>query len=242
MRVILIGWGNATPGQLRAYEQIYATLRLDARSVIPETRTGLLDPTEYHRALSATARTIDDSREPAIVHLFSDNGFIGWAALLDQVDARDRIVGVISDSSPGLWNVRGRLDFARRFSRGMTPAVARALRLDARQKLPVVSPALVVAFLAYQALFPKGVRNLLGAASRVAARQPHCPHLYVYGGADSLVPPSDVRAWIELQRARGIPVESELFANAKHVALYPSDPRRYREAIARFVKANAPQV
>jgi len=233
MRALLVGWGNSTPSQLAAYERIWSALGATPRSVIPDTGAGLLDPTAFGRALEPVAKVT----EPTIVHLFSDNGFIGWAALLRAIDpaAKARIRGVVSDSSPGLWNVRGKRDFARRFALGMTPALSRALGLGPRERLPVATRALAAAFLGYQLAFPRAVESMLSAADVVRRLQPHVPHLYMYGGEDALVRPDDVRAWIDRQRASGIDVEAIEFTHARHVALYPADPRRYREALRAFM-------
>ncbi|MBC7052163.1 hypothetical protein G6O46_24445, partial [Salmonella enterica subsp. enterica serovar Enteritidis] len=98
-------------------------------------------------------------------------GFIGWAALLDALDASEQgrraraaIRGVIFDSSPGLWNVRGPIDFARRFALGMTPAVSRMAKLGARERLRVVTSLLAVGFIGYQAIFRRSVRVMLSAS------------------------------------------------------------------------------
>lgn len=243
-RVLLVGWGNSTPAQLTAYERLYAPLGLTPRSVIPDTKSGLVDPTAYQRALApvADALVAEGPDRPLLVHLFSDNGFIGWAALLEALVAtadgarvKAAIRGVIYDSSPGLWNVRGRLDFARRFALGMTPALSRRLGFGARERIPVVTTALGVAFLGYQVAFPRAVAAMRSAGVRVARLQPSCPHLFVYGGRDVLVPRDDVRAWIARERAAGIDVDEVEIPNGRHVALYPSEPRVYRDALKAFV-------
>jgi pimeloyl-ACP methyl ester carboxylesterase len=242
-RSLLIGWGNATESQLVAYERLHKSLGLRPTSVIPSTASGLVRPDAYASALAPNAEALAAAKAPLLVHLFSDNGFIGWAALLSKLGetsagrrARGAIVGVVMDSSPGLWAVRGRRDFARRFALGMTPAFARAAGLGARDHVPVLTPLLGAAFLGYQLLFPRAVSVMLSAEGVVAREQPRCPHLFLYGGRDALVSSDDVEAWAERQRARGIAVEQELFADARHVALYPSDPRRYREALTAFVR------
>ena len=243
-RVLLVGWGNSKPSQLTAYERLYTPLGLSARSVIPDTRSGLFDPRTYSRALAPIAEALiaEGPDRPLLVHLFSDNGFIGWAALLEALVAspegarvKAAIRGVVYDSSPGLWNVRGTFDFARRFSLGMTPAVSRLAGLGVRERIPVVTPLLGVAFLGYQVVFPKAVAALRSAGERVARLQPSCPHLFIYGGEDILIPPSDVRAWIERERAAGIDVEALEIPHGRHVALYPSEPRIYRDALRAFV-------
>lgn len=244
-RALLLGWGNSTPSQLATYVRLYGTLGVKARAVIPDTRAGLVDPRAYARALAPTADELvnEGAHQPLLVHLFSDNGFIGWAALLGALDAsvegrrvKDAIRGVIFDSSPGLWNVRGKLDFARRFALGMTPWLSRALRLGTRERVPVLTPALAAAFVAYQVAFPRSVKTMLSAGDRVRRLQPRCPHLFLYGEEDALVPPSDVRAWIAEQRGAGIEAADVPFPRARHVALFPADPRRYREAIRGFVE------
>lgn len=243
-RVLLVGWGNSTPSQLTAYERIYAALGLAPRSAIPDARKGLTDPTAYSRVLAPVAAALVDegADRPLFVHLFSDNGFIGWAALLEALDesaegarVKAAIRGVVYDSSPGLWNVRGPFDFARRFALGMTPAVSRRVGLGARERLPVLTTLLAAAFLPYQVVFPRAVVAMRSAGDRVAQRQPTCPHLFVYGGKDILVPAHDVRAWIERQRTVGIDAEAIEIPNGRHVALYPAEPRIYRDALKAFV-------
>jgi pimeloyl-ACP methyl ester carboxylesterase len=243
-RVLLVGWGNSSPSQLAAYERLYAAMGLEARSVIPVARAGLADPSAYARSLAPVARDLvaEDPDRPLFVHLFSDNGFIGWAALLQALEqspdgarVKAAIRGVVHDSSPGLWNVRGKRDFARRFSLGMTPALSQILGLGFRERLPVLTPLLAGAFLLYQVAFPRAVKSMLSAADKVTRLQPTCPHLFLYGAKDDLVRPEDVRAWITRQRAAGIEVEDVEFSRAKHVALFISDPRRYRDALKSFV-------
>lgn len=240
-RSLLIGWGNARRSQLEAYQRLHASLGLAPEVVIPDTRRGIVSRDAYARGLAPTAAQLVADPHPTLVHLFSDNGFLGWAALLGQLApsgagrlARDAIRGVVLDSSPGLWASRGKLDFARRFALGMTPVVARAARLGPRERIPFVTPLLGAAFVGYQLAFPRAVRGMLAAAEQVERDQPRCPHLFLYGDQDVLVPPGDVEAWIRRQRANGLEVEAERFEGARHVALYPCDPRRYRDVLAAF--------
>lgn len=242
-RALLLGWGNAMPSQLVVYERLYRILGLEPLSVIPDTLEGLGRPDAYRRSLAPLAAELaaEAGTRPLLVHLFSDNGFIGWAALLDALDAtengrraRAAIRGVILDSSPGLWAVRGPIDFARRFALGMTPAVSRMAKLGARERLPVVTSVLAFGFLGYQLVFRGSVRTMLSAGKRVEAKQPRCPQLFLFGEEDVLVPPRDVRAWIARQRAAGIDAEEHAFPTARHVALFPKDSRRYRAAVTDF--------
>lgn len=231
--------------QLLVYQRLHKALGLETSSVIPNTLRGLVDADAHARALAPLAAELaaEAGARPIVVHLFSDNGFIGWAALLDALDAseggrqaRDAIRGVILDCSPGLWAVRGPFDFARRFALGMTPALSRLAKRGAQEHVRVVTPILGVGFLGYQLLFRRCVHVMLSAGERVHAKQPRCPHLFMYGEQDILVPPHDVRAWIRRQRHAGIDVDDEPFAKARHVALYPNDPRRYRSLVNAFVR------
>ncbi|MDB4944317.1 MAG: transrane protein 53 [Labilithrix sp.] len=244
-RVVLLGWGNAQPSQLAAYARLYRSLGLDAPpalSVIANTLEGLLRATAYPQAVVPLARELAAEPErPTLVHVFSDNGFVTWAALLETLAAtaegrraREAIRGVVLDSAPGLWNVKGPSDFAWRFALAMTPALARRMKLGAREERSVLTPALAAAFLAYQLLFPGPVQRMIGSGRRVAEHQPRCPHLFMYGEDDAIVPPGDVRAWTATQEARGLEVVAEPFAGGRHVALFPGDPRRYKAALRTF--------
>ncbi len=242
---MLLGWGNATASQLAAYERLHASLGLSPRAVLPSTSRGLFDPKAYRRAIVPVADDLVAARTQVdIVHLFSDNGFIAWAALLERLDragaegarARDAIRGVVYDSSPGLWASTGKRDFAKRFAGAMTPLVARALGRDATEPMPGVGAVLQGAFLVYQVVRPSAVRMMMRASEHVARAQPRVPHLFLYARNDALVPLRDVEAWIRLERARGIPVTARCFGHAKHVALYPDDPRRYKRELAAFVE------
>ncbi len=243
-RSLLLGWGSARPSQLVAYERLHRALGLEASSVTLDTIAALKRAREPARALQPVAEDLarEEGARPIVVHLFSDNGFIAWAALLDALAssdagrrARAAIRAVIVDSAPGLWAVRGPVDFAQRFALGVTPALSRAAGLGPRERLPYVTSLLAAGFVAYQ-LFARGpVRTIRSTGTRVAANQPRCPHLFLYGDEDLLVPPRDIRAWIARERESGLDVEDHAFAGAKHVALYPKDPRRYRETIRAFV-------
>jgi len=250
-RAVLLGWGNALPSQLVVYERLYKILGLTPSSIIPDTLEGLGRADAYARSLAPLAADLaaEAGARPILVHLFSDNGFIGWAALLDALDAtengrraRAAIRGVVLDSSPGLWAIRGPFDFAQRFALGMTPAVSRMAKLGARETLPVVTSLLRFGFLGYQLVFRGSVRTMLSAGKRVEAKQPRCPHLFLFGEEDILVPPRDVRAWIARQRAAGLDVEEQAFATARHVALFPKDPKRYRAAITEFLGRVLPEL
>ena len=240
-RVVLLGWGNALPSQLAAYARLYKTLGYESASAISDTMVGLVRRSVYRRAVAGIAAQMMAEERAVIVHLFSDNGFLAYDALLETLDgseagrrATKQIRGVIMDSAPGLWNVRGPVDFARRFALAMTPTLSRKTRLGAREHVPVLTEALGALFLGYQAIFRRQAQRMIASGQRIADAQPRCPQLNMYGEADTVVPPRDVRAWIAAQRTRGIEIEDEPFSSAPHVALFPKDPRRYRKLVTSF--------
>jgi len=246
LRTLVFGWGNARPSQIAAYERLHRASGRDTASVIADTRAGLLDGEAHARAVRPLAQGLlaEQGDTPLLVHAFSDNGFIAWAAFLDTLardengeNVRRRIRGVVFDSAPGLWNVRGKRDFAQRFSLGMTPAISRLIGLGAREHLPIVTPVLAGLFVAYPYLRPKAVRSMVSSGERVLGAGLRCPHLFLYGGKDELVPPSDVRAFIARLRSAGLRAEESFFPAGRHVALYPTEPSQYRDALASFTSS-----
>ncbi len=243
-RAVVLGWGNARPSQLAAYEALYRSLGLEPLVLIPSVARGLLDPRAFARSLSPLVSDLaaEGGQRPLVFHLLSDNGFVGWAALLDALARTEggraaigAVRGVVFDSSPGLWASRGVVDFAHRFGLGITPVFSRMLRLGTRERLPVVTPLLTAAFVAYALVFRASVRSMLGAIETVEREQPACPSLFLYGEQDVLVTPSDVRAYVSRQRGRGADVEAHAFPGARHVALLASDPARYSDLVRGFV-------
>ncbi|NVL83696.1 hypothetical protein, partial [Escherichia coli] len=59
-------------------------------------------------------------------------------------------------------------------------------KLGARERLRVVTSLLAVGFIGYQAIFRRSVRVMLSASDRVEAKQPRCPHMFLYGEQDVL--------------------------------------------------------
>lgn len=225
-RVVLLGWGNALPSQLAAYARLYKLLGYETACATSNTMRGLVDFGVYRRTIAPLAA---DER-PCMIHLFSDNGFLAYDELLAHEGMKDRIRGVVMDSAPGLWNVQGPVDFARRFALAMAPALERR----ARRRIPGLTPALGGVFLGYQAMFRRQAKRMIASGERVAQRQPRVPQLCMYGEADTVVPPRDVRRWIAEQRERGMDIEDEPFPEAAHVALFPKDPKRYRRLLTTF--------
>lgn len=274
--VVLIGWANARASQLAAYERLWRGIGADTVGVIPDVRRGLFDRDAYPRAMRPIAQTLiaavqdarptadvtrdpDRTTRPVLVHVFSDNGMVGWAALTRVLGrtapgraVRDAICGVVFDSCPGLWAVRGPLDFARRFATAMTPVVARRLGtseaslpfLEAElgrgpnartpRRIALLHAGLTAGFVAYQPFFRGPVRVMKRAAHDADDHGPRCPRLFLYGQRDALVPAADIERWISRARRGGHDVTSVPFAEGRHVALYTTSPMLYRDSLNGF--------
>ena len=55
---VLLGWGNARPSQLAAYDRLYRSLGATTHSVVADTRAGLVDARAYARTLEPTCRIV----------------------------------------------------------------------------------------------------------------------------------------------------------------------------------------
>ncbi|MCA9584866.1 MAG: DUF829 domain-containing protein [Myxococcales bacterium] len=228
MRSLLLGWGNSTPRQLAAYERLHRRVGLSPVTVIGSTLRGLVSQRLFARSVAPALDALEGNT--CMVHLFSDNGFLAWAALLAAgADVRG-VRAVLLDSSPGLWAARDASEVARRFSLGMMPVAARVLRIEPRPYVPAVTPALYGAFLAYQRLRPGWASAMRGAADVVLDRGPRCPHVFAFGGRDELVPAVNVRAFAARMGALA-EVREHCFDDAGHVLLFPSDPKRYTRVV-----------
>lgn len=228
MRSLLVGWGNSTPRQLAAYARLHRRVGFEPEAVIPVTTAGLVSQRLYDRTLEPAREAL--SAGACMVHLFSDNGFLAWARLVATGAPLEAVRAVVLDSSPGLWAARTRAEVARRFSVGMTPLAARLLRREPTSYIPGVTPALYGAFLAAQALRPRAPERFAAAADLVLARGPRCPHVFLFGDEDILVPEANVRAYAA-RAAAHVDVHLHLFRGAGHVSLYPADPPRYLRAL-----------
>jgi hypothetical protein len=123
VRSLLLGWGNSTPRQLAAYERLHRRAGLSPVAVIGSTVRGLVSRRLFARSVAPALEVLEGTA--CMVHLFSDNGFLAWAHLLEAgADVRG-VRAVLLDSSPGLWAARDASEIARRFSLGMMPVAAR---------------------------------------------------------------------------------------------------------------------
>ncbi len=243
-RAVLLGWADSTPSQLRVFERLYESLGIESLSEIAPIGAGLLHPKGYSQTAETMARvlTADLEPHPTLVHIFSDNGFVLWGALLARLSSTEKglqflrtVRGIVFDSAPGLWAAKGTIGLARYLATGTTSIITSRL---GRNPIPptrfLLTTALFGVFVGYRATFRRTVNALRTTVDQVRALQPHCPNLYLYGSADPIVLPRNVRAWVAGQRSRGIVCDMHEFEAARHVDLFSNDPERYRELLEAF--------
>jgi pimeloyl-ACP methyl ester carboxylesterase len=250
MLVVLLGWGASTPAHLESFVRAYAGLGFHSHVFICDGFRSLVRYDQVAAACEAQARAIaalagDDE---IIVHAFSDNGFIGFCQLLrawrgDSQAKRilARIRGVVLDSSPGLHRVSP-AEFSRRFACALTQVVSHRLGVR-RSHVPLLTPILIRCFDLYQRGWAATVQRLRGAYDEVEADYPACPHLFVYGADDPIVPRGDVEGFAAKLRERGVAVHLHRFDTAVHVGSFWLAPQVYWDEVRRLCSlAGAPTI
>lgn len=238
MLVLLLGWGGSTPAHLESFVRAYAGLGFRSHVFICDGFRSLLQYDRVVAACEAEARQIQAlvGDDEIIVHAFSDNGFIAFCHFLrawrGDGEARRiiaRIRGVVLDSSPGLWRVSAD-EFSRRFACALTQMVSRRLGTP-RSNVPIVTPALIRCFDLYQRGWASTVQRLRGAYDEIEADYPGCPHLFLYGADDPIVPSRDVEAFAAELAARRLTVRTHRFDTAVHVGSFWLAPQVYWDTV-----------
>lgn len=249
---VILGWGNATDRQLEPYRRLWRRLGAEPRTFVANALKGTFSPgpqiDKVRREARAIARASEAGARDIWVHAFSDNGFITWgvmleelAALPDGVRARDAVRGVVFDSAPGLHEGRRRHEFAYRMARGMTPGLLHLLGREARVEHPLITPALELGFGAlYTYRAWRGPARSLAIEiarmyDRVLAWEPAAPQLYLYAEHDLIVRPAAVERHVARERARGVRARAVMIEGAAHVACWPAAPDTYEEEVEALV-------
>lgn len=248
---VIFGWGNATDRQLEPYRRLWRRLGAEPRTYVANPLLGTMSPGseigKVRREAGELVRASGAGERAILAHLLSDNGFITWGVVLEQLAAlpdgvrtRDAIRAIVLDSTPGLQHGRRRAEFARRMAQGMAPGVLHALGRDARSEPGALTPALELAFSAiYTFRLWRGRRPSVEIArlyERVLRWEPAAPQLYFYGSLDRISPPQAIEAHILRERARGLRVRGVLVPGAPHVGCYATAPDVYEEEIEALVR------
>lgn len=245
---LLIGWAQATPRQLSAYERLHRELGLLPTAFIPKmARDALLSNTEPIERIRLAHQLIQNDRphQKLFIHAFSENGLVYWAALCEQLyslpggrDVLQRVACILLDSAPGMMDQAGDEELANRIVMALNPAIARLLKRDEKKPVPGIQTLLPPVFRGYLKVFPKLGQFIRSPVSKLIRFGPRCPYLFWYGAKDILVQSDKVDRMRDAMRAEGIPFEVECFENAGHVSLWVSDPARYRKGLRQFLESN----
>lgn len=249
LRVLLLGWHDATPRHLRAVARLYEPLGHVVHAVVTSSgrslarRGGFAE--EGRRQAAALSRAHELSPRPLVVHSFSNAGFWTFAAILEALEehpfVRDAHVGTILDSSPGFPE-----DFDAAFTARTAPMaflpglLARAGRAP-RHTHPLWSPVLGGLFGLWhlaaptQIAFMQRALRVVREAHAPAADRAARPMLAIWGGADRLVERAHVEAFLERTESSGVPLARLYFEGSDHVRHLVSHRAVYEKAVRGFV-------
>ncbi len=260
LRVLVLGWHDATPRHLRAVARLHT---IDGHVVTPvlsgsgralARRGGFRDEGRMHARALARAHELEP--RGLLVHSFSNAGFWTYAAILDALAREhpfvlDAHVGTILDSAPGFAEDMDAAFTARTAPMAFLPGLRRALRgLDPRASAspperepdahPLLTPLLSLFFGAWHVLAPSQIAFMRSALATV--REAHSanadraalPLLGIWGGADRLVEPRYVEAFLDRCEADRVPVERLFFPDSLHVRHLVSHRAAYERAVRDF--------
>ena len=229
--VLLIGWGGATPRQLRPYVRWY-----EAEGFAVEHYT--LDMAKVLSArlivedLEQILARLERSSAPLLVHAFSNNGFCLYATLLDVDEGgvlRRRVAAHVFDSGPGIPRVMSRAQYVAHLQTGLFPKLSNARGLRGLQRV-LVRLALSVP----THLFPEVGDRYRVARGHYAARAPQVPLLALGTSSDPLIDHDALADLLDQERARGVSVSSVDFPDSDHVLHFHYERDAYAAALREF--------
>ena len=150
------------------------------------------------------------------MHLFSNAGFWTHAAAVEQLDASDRarIAAVVVDSAPGFPPHITPRFYASGATRAMMPMVLRSFGKKPAMRHPLLTPPLWAFFRLWYHVSPIQQRVAEGTLA-IVREIGDWPQLYLYSGADTLVTPDLVEAFLDTLGGRE--VEHHRFEDSAHV-------------------------
>lgn len=199
--VAILGWAGSTERQLRGVVRWYAARggrpftararvfrnmarpdgwRLEGRELAPRIRARL---------------SRDDA--PLVVHLFSNAGFWTYAAAWRELPPADRarLSAVIMDSAPGFPEHIEPRFYADNAAKAMMPMLLRALGKPPALRHPLLTPPVWAFMRLWYHASP--IQQREAETSLALAREPRCPHLFLYSSTDELVPAELVERFIQ---------------------------------------------
>jgi hypothetical protein len=245
-RVVLLGWHDATPRHLRAVARMHESHGHLVTTILSEAGKDLSLPHGFRdrgRRLAASLARDHEARPlPLVFHSFSNAGFWTLSAILDALVERHPFVldahrATILDSAPGFPESVTAAFTARTAPMAFLPGLLARLGRPPAHHHPLLEPPLRVLFGLWHLAAPLQVRFMESAPRRVrAAHAPTAeraarPILAIWGGADVLVEPRYVEAFLARCEAEHIPVSRCYFPTSAHVRHFVAHRAAYDQAV-----------
>lgn len=177
---------------------------------------------------------------PIVIHSFSNAGFWTYAATLSHLGpgVLERVAAAVIDSAPGFPPHVGPDFYARHSAMAVMPMILRALGRPPALHHPVLSPA-TRAFMRFWYLLSARARRAMERSLAEVRETGAWPLLFLYSGADRLVEPRWVEAFLATLGRRSVTAKRwEDSAHVKHMITHRS---AYFGAIERFL-TRAPSI
>jgi hypothetical protein len=242
--VVVFGWLGASRKNLQKYVDWYSERGYDTIDYLaPSMASAFITATikTSHAAMKqlvAHYNTAAQSHQRDIVfHVLSLNGFYHYLFLLIEMrnskhhsELLERVKGVIIDSAPA------RITFDI-LTRGFVGAVMGVFKHKPQYEHPIVTP--VFKLLWRLALMSRRNRQFLDLIHKelIQAQPLHSDQLYLYSTADELIPHDEIEYQINVQKERGVHVQSHNFVVTPHVAHFRFQPKIYGKLIEDFLES-----
>lgn len=234
--VLLLGWAGSETRHLESYAAWYKEQGLETCIHITQI-SGIADPSQAHTVIDFLAQRLrfNAANRQIIVHLFSNNGFFAYAALLRHPLSGDllrtNVCAQVFDSSPGVPEPLTTKQFAIMFQRALE-GIFRKSGWPLRKLIGVVGGG------AFGALYKLkgGIRDEV-MASRPTLREqgPLAPLWAIYGPQDHVVPEKWIEGFLQECESRQIKVHRERFEGSAHVEHWLVHRGAYRALLNRVV-------
>ena len=265
--VILVGWWGSNKKHMdRVTSELWLPLGVPVVAFVPSSRDLLTRMGSLADTFIAAATGEDDAglaqRARIIVHIFSNNGAMFYAALLRRLCRtdpqgmgkgaammlRESIYGVVWDSCPGAINVYSGLQAMTARFHGRLPAasslqlLALVVALMMSKTLHKISLRRIAIFLAALLSYRLAEMKFNGAFRKFLrdVDLPACQHeLFVYSEADAIISSRGIDSlFLSKRRRRGDGSISRLkFSDSSHVSHFKDHPDEYRECLLHVLRA-----
>jgi hypothetical protein len=232
--IILIGFLGCTPGIIAKYSQMYGSAGVETVEILPSIGSMLLAHQGWRGKGSKSVRNACDiiiqhaRNSEVVIHLFSNNGFIFFGScMLAQPRVASLVSAVILDSAPCYITPRvaatGLVAALHRLNATVAGTTRRARVVNA-----VVSPLLWTLDSRQRSVWEVW-----------ASHFPPVPHLFLYSGADGVIPANEIEVFATEHQARlrlqGVEGRLSRWEGPGHCELMRADPAKYSEHVLSFL-------